>query len=69
MVTARGCGPGLEGADGGWRGSAEGDGRTKPIWGEVVWGEGFREGRMGAASGAGAAAASALSSLRALRAR
>src|ERR1035437_5191627 len=49
---------------------------TKPIWGEVVWGEGFRDGgtiadRMGSTTGGGAGAAAALaeSFSRARRAR
>src|ERR1035437_4349940 len=51
-------------------------GGTKPIWGEVVWGEGFRVGGSiagmgGSTTGAGAGAASALaeSFSRARRAR
>src|ERR1035437_6062686 len=53
-----------------------GDGRTKPICGEVVWGEGFRDvgtgaGRAGSTTGmgAGAGAVSALSFSRAWMAR
>src|ERR1035437_941671 len=52
------------------RGGGGGSERTKPIWGEVVWGEGFREGGpAGSTTGAGAAAGSAESFSRARRAR
>src|ERR1039458_6183216 len=69
-------GLGLGAAGAGWGGVAEWVDGTKPIWGEVVWGEGVREGGSvagvgGSTSGAGsgAAAASALSFWRASRAR
>src|ERR1019366_532649 len=68
-------GPGL-GAAGetgeGETGVAAGVGGTKPIWGEVVWGEGLRDGgSAGSTTGevAGAAGASALSFSRVWRAR
>src|ERR1035437_3516310 len=64
------------GLESGFGGSAMGDGRTKPICGEVVGGEGFGDvgtgaGRAGSTTGvgAGAAAVSALSFSRAWMAR
>src|ERR1019366_9415574 len=77
MATGSGrWGPGLASAGAGWGGAAAGVDGTKPIWGEVVWGEGFRDGGsiagVGGSTcgvGSGAAAASALSLARASRAR
>jgi hypothetical protein len=48
-------GPGLGSRGAAWRGAAAGVDGTKPIWGEVVWGEYLRDGESsGSTTGAGA---------------